>query len=472
MNDPSEFHDPFDGGATSTFDEPDALSSFWDELNGANLTQSCPQSTGPPAEPYAFPQQEGEENEVQDIEEQVDHDGRLLLQEWDGIAEPPVDTLRYTVEWKAVLKTKRLGMNTEEDVFLSPKAFWDATLQHGLDASLEREFSQHNRPEPCDTLVVVSVSKRAERDLMKEFIGLEVNWCLIEEKLESWACHFREGKRLLVKITFRFRPRDAAPQTNSGRGGRQSATRRQRHQQALQQDAETHASGEGAYWRAVYRAMRCPGRPCNNNQGHCWRDPHGGRHYKLLTAHMRKLVTYMNEGNKFETHHDVPDTIRQQLYAEADQRTVAHRDTRPPNPRVAQVQMCESTPASEHGGQQCSPGRTPPTAVASPRPIVLDPLDIPGSHEKAIQDYVKWQQDHADSQEWISQFAKAGDILITQGFRLNLFYQKERIDILIRGGVSEGIADSFHDDLPIWLPGYRRKFEEGEMYSRETPGYV
>lgn len=73
------------------------------------------------------------------------------LQEWDGTAEPPVDTLRYTLERKAVLKTKRLGMNTGEDVFLSPKAFWDATLHHSLDASLQRGFSQECFPVRCLT---------------------------------------------------------------------------------------------------------------------------------------------------------------------------------------------------------------------------------------------------------------------------------------------------------------------------------
>ena len=60
-----------------------------------------------------------------------------------------------------MLKTKRQGINTEEDVFLSPKAFWDATLQLDLDTSLEREFSQQNRPELCNVLVVVAMSKRA-----------------------------------------------------------------------------------------------------------------------------------------------------------------------------------------------------------------------------------------------------------------------------------------------------------------------
>ena len=117
MNDSSDFYDPFNSGATSTFDEPGALNSFWDELNGANLTQPCPQSTGPSTEPHALQQQEGEENEAQDMEEQGDEGGGLLLQEWDGITEPPVDTLRYTLEWKAVLKTKRLGMDTGKRMF-------------------------------------------------------------------------------------------------------------------------------------------------------------------------------------------------------------------------------------------------------------------------------------------------------------------------------------------------------------------
>jgi hypothetical protein len=99
------------------------------------------------------------------------------------------------------------------------------------------------------------------------------------------------------------------------------------------------------------------------------------------------------------------------------------------------VQMLGPSPALDHGGQQCSPGRTSPTPVTTPRPVVLDPLDIPGSHERAIQDYVKCQQDQADSRDWIGQFAKAGDVLITQGFRLNLFYQTQRLDLLTEGGI-------------------------------------
>ena len=132
-------------------------------------------------------------------------------------------------------------MSTEEGVFLAPGAFWDSTLRRKIDESLNREFSSQDRPEPCNTVVVVSVSKRAERDLTKEFAGLDVDWSVIEEKLESWACYFREGKRLTVKVTFRFRPLDAPPQTRGGRA-RPSATRRMRHQQTMPGLAITNAT--------------------------------------------------------------------------------------------------------------------------------------------------------------------------------------------------------------------------------------
>lgn len=35
------------------------------------------------------------------------------------------------------------------------------------------------------SLYVVSVNKRAERDLTKEFIGQDIDWLVIAEKLES-----------------------------------------------------------------------------------------------------------------------------------------------------------------------------------------------------------------------------------------------------------------------------------------------
>jgi hypothetical protein len=220
---------------------------------------------------------------------------------------------------------------------------------------LIREFAPQDRPEPCNTVVVVSVNQRAERDITKEFLGLDVDWSIIGKKLESWACYFGEGKRLLVKVTFRFRPRNTPPRAGSASGGRPSATRRMRYRQALQRDAEVHANAQAAHWRTVYSILRCPGRPCQNSQGWCWRDPHGGKHYKLLTIHLRQLVEHAKEGNKLDSHHDVPDHIRQQLYAEADQRIERLQNSRTPASAMSQVQAGTPTAVPTPGAMQSSP---------------------------------------------------------------------------------------------------------------------
>jgi hypothetical protein len=82
------------------------------------------------------------------------------------------------------LNTKRIGMDTKENVFLTLGAFWDAVLRGKIDEALSREFAPQDRPEACNTVVVVSVNKRAERDITKEFLGLDVDWSVIGEKLE------------------------------------------------------------------------------------------------------------------------------------------------------------------------------------------------------------------------------------------------------------------------------------------------
>jgi hypothetical protein len=162
--------------------------------------------------------------------------------------------------------------------------------------------------------------------------------------------------------------------------------------------AEEHTSGEAAHWRAVYSMLRCPGRPCQNSQGWCWRDPHGGKHYKLLTVHLRQLVDHAKEGNKLDGQQDVPDTIRQLLYAEADQRAGRHRNTRRSPYTMPQMQGRTPTPCVTPAALPSSPGQAPASSVGA-SPIVLQKLDIPAPHEDTIRDYMTCQQGRAVSGE-------------------------------------------------------------------------
>ena len=139
MNDPAYFDDVLAGDSTTVFDNADLLADpFWAELDSGSFPEAHSQSGGNSTQSQMLLQRREEEDEEEEqeqeqdgcnegtegeVEEQDCRDDPLLLQEWDGVTEPSEDTMRYTVEWKAVLKTKRISMSTEEGVFLAPGAF-------------------------------------------------------------------------------------------------------------------------------------------------------------------------------------------------------------------------------------------------------------------------------------------------------------------------------------------------------------
>lgn len=209
-------------------------------------------------------------------------------------------------------------MNTEEDVSIALGTYRDTTLRQKVENLLAEKYPLQDRPVPEDTIVSVSVNKRLEYNLTKQYKGFDIGWSDVQEKLESMSHFFYQGRRLTLKITFRFRPQASVANTRARSCGFPSATRQRRREQAFQRDAEVHATGEPAHWRTVYSLLRCPGRPCVNQQGWCWRDPHSGKHYKLLTSHLRQLVQHMNNGNRFESHGDVPDSVRRNCTPRTD----------------------------------------------------------------------------------------------------------------------------------------------------------
>lgn len=98
-----DLHIPHDGDATSAFDDPDAFGVFWDELTSGTLPQPCLESGSLSNEPFPLQEQE-QDGMAEDSEGQRRHRDQVLSQEWDGVTEPPGDTLRYDVEWRAVLR--------------------------------------------------------------------------------------------------------------------------------------------------------------------------------------------------------------------------------------------------------------------------------------------------------------------------------------------------------------------------------
>ncbi|KAM0714164.1 hypothetical protein Q7P37_010313 [Cladosporium fusiforme] len=124
-------------------------------------------------------------------------------QEKDYSADPP-GCIRYTIVWKVKLNNRAVARDTEQDIVLAPAYHWSMFLQPKLDALLSKKIASRKRIKPDDTNVVVSVNERSERDLIRRFDEVRVDWLAVEKQLLSWGELLRAGKKLRVDISFNY----------------------------------------------------------------------------------------------------------------------------------------------------------------------------------------------------------------------------------------------------------------------------
>ncbi|KAM0310605.1 hypothetical protein ACHAO8_007971 [Botrytis cinerea] len=195
-----------------------------------------------------------------------------------------------------------------------------------------------------------------------------------------------------------------------------------------QLDGEREFSGQSSIWRDVYSLMRCPGPPCHLGP-HCWRDPVGKKHYKFKTHHLKTLIRYVKQGHESQKHEDVPEDIREQLYAEEQQ--WLERRQRTSNTSTASfppINIANTSPA------RTLPSNLPPTLVPVTR------LDIPGPRDVAVKNYSHWQQSKVNDDILKVEFRKACDITLTDGLDLEQVYEDRDPTFFIDKGVKGGIA--------------------------------
>lgn len=144
-------------------------------------------------------------------------------------------------------------------------------------------------------------------------------------------------------------------------------------ERAIQLDAEEDAAGQPSIWRDVYNLMRCPGPPCNLGP-YCWRDNAGKRHYKLMTHNLKSLIRHVEHGGTLETHDDLPDDIREQLYAEEQQDIERQRK------RTASA--VTGLPPIDITNVLPSQTSTSSTEIGPSKPS--SPLEIPGQLDGAV----------------------------------------------------------------------------------------
>ncbi|CAG7989657.1 unnamed protein product [Penicillium salamii] len=241
----------------------------------------------------------------------------LQLSEWEANRpdeELSASFIRYNIEWKVKVNNRSVSEDTEQDVALTPSAYWPLVLREKLHKVIEEKVARKRRVRSDDTSIVVSINDRKQRDLKKRFNGLSIDWTTVEKQLLAWGEFHAGGKELRLVIIFNYIEDDHSPRVATGsneKRGRSSVTKRMLNERDQQLDAEQHTSGEQSIWRAVYNLMRCPSPSCHLGP-HCWQDPHGKKHYQLRTHHLKRLIAYVEGGGILECQVDVPDAVLQE----------------------------------------------------------------------------------------------------------------------------------------------------------------
>ena len=318
--------------------------------------------------------------------------------------EDPPSCIHYSIEWKVTLNGKLVSKDTEQNLVLAPSFYWPQFLKPKLEKLLCKKISSNRRVAADDTNVVVSVTDRSERDLTRRFDETEIGWPGIEKQLVAWGELFRAGKKLRVDLSFNYL--EAGQQLATRKGDKRSstsATQQMLGERAMQVDAEEQSSGQPSIWTEVYNMMRCPGPPCHLGP-YYWRDPAGKKHYKLKTHQLKSLIRHVQQGGQLRTHSDVPEDIREQIYAEDQQRLERHQKlTNIPTSNLPPINITNVLPGSSHQAYMTNSSM----ADHVPEPPPATPLVVPGFRDAAIKEYCDWQQSKVVDLAWKAGFQKA-----------------------------------------------------------------
>ncbi|KAF4487555.1 hypothetical protein CGGC5_v005858 [Colletotrichum fructicola Nara gc5] len=300
----------------------------------------------------------------------------------------------YVVEWKLTANNRTVTKDSEHNITIAPQAFWDRHLKEQVQEVLRRKLPPHKTFRPVDSDVVVSVTERTQRDLVKRFNELNIDWTMVESQLQEWSHLTRAGKKLRIDVSFNFVvSRQEAPSAGRTKRGRRSVTDQMLSDRALQIDAE-ESSTSLAPARFVVLGRTAGG-----------------------TEQLRNII----------------DSKR--IICEVSSRSQQQVDVDNP------VGLTVLEPAA-------LPSATTP--AVNPLGCHRNICDIPGLRDDAMKLYTEWQCSKIRDEGLKLDFRRACDVALEDGLDLELIQQGEDAAFFVERGVRRGIALRFIQDIKKW----------------------
>ena len=113
-----------------------------------------------------------------------------------------------------------------------------------LDKHSARKLPQNKCFSVDETIVVVSVTDRTERDVNKRFDDLDIDWKVLEKQLEIWSPLLRVGKRLRIDISFKYRETGNIAVASTRQSTKRGFSQYMLAERAMQLDAEEDTTGQ------------------------------------------------------------------------------------------------------------------------------------------------------------------------------------------------------------------------------------
>lgn len=178
--------------------------------------------------------------------------------------------------------------------------------------------------------------------------------------------------------------------------------------------------------------MRYPGPPCQHEGQHCWQDPVGKRHYRLRINHLKALVKYTEQGGIIDTHNDIPNNVREQLYAKERQRI--SKQSKSPN-NVTTGSMLPQINIHVLPTQSPQPLISSSwSSDATTGTIPADSIDISGLLEVAVEEYTNWNLSRVGTESFKENIKKARDVALSKCLDLKQIRRKNP-DFFVKQGV-------------------------------------
>lgn len=144
-----------------------------------------------------------------------------------------------------------------------------------------------------------------------------------------------------------------------------------------------------------------------------------------MTHQLKRLVQYKEDGNKLDSHDNVPEDVRQELHATEQQRL--ERQQQAAKGLTKSLPSIQITNVLPSGASTSSSGLTTDEARSANDTAAgrSKRLKIPGQRDLNVRRYTRWQQSHVHDRDMKTKYENACTIVLKHGWDLEQLEHQE-----------------------------------------------